>query len=94
MVRKSDDKHKPGVVLLHNSGAVSRHELDISNDKYLDNPEAAVILEGLGRTDDFLSELSSLTDTALNFAEYVRRHSNELPVSVKKIVLAALEEGL
>lgn len=94
MVRKSDDRHKPGVVLLHNSGAVSRYELDISNDKYLDSPEAAVILEGLGRTDDFLSELSSLTDTALNFAEYVRRHSNELPVSVKKIVLAALEEGL
>lgn len=92
MIRKSDDKHKPSVGLLYSDGTVKRHYLDISKDSYLQKEKAKEIAGSIG-LESFLEELTSLGDSALNFAESINRILERKKVSeeVKKLILSAME---
>lgn len=87
--RKADERdHKPSVGLIHANGAVTRHYLDCSQDKWLDVPK------GLPERADFaevLEELRSLADSSVNFCEAVDRALERTDAHSKQIVLEAMD---
>ncbi len=86
--------YKPAVWLLHDSGEVERHYLDISRDKMLEPDD--VVVKSLAGIDaeQFLAEIRNLTDASIDFEEAVHRCLDRLGVSdkVRKVVLHALEK--
>lgn len=94
MRRKSDERNRPCLVgLLHEDGSVTQHELDCSEDKWLDPSEHPQSLaEGDYR--DFLEEMKSLGDAAIDFGEAVNRFfdKEKTPSGIRRIVLQAMEE--
>jgi len=97
MVRKSDERgHKPSVGILHESGKLTRHYLDISKDNYFDP------LEGMestlrGESDEYareaIAELEALGDLGLDFKSSVNQWAEVHKVrdSVRKLLLEMME---
>ena len=94
MRRISNEKERPCYVgLLWSDGTVTREELDCSEDKWIDEKDAPIIQDGEGMK-EFLEELSSLGDAAINFADAVHRRLEAGCVNrdVYKIILGAMEK--
>lgn len=93
MRRRVDEAdHKPRVGLLYSDGTVKSRYLDVRKDKLTDVPKADNKDSGRG-VDEFVAELLSLTDKALDFKEAVLRmlDREKPPQGVVDKVLKALE---
>lgn len=95
MRRKSDEReYQPTVGLLRSDGTITRCELDVSEDKFLDEGDIPQSLRdnGIGM-ETFIEELSALGDAAIDFSQAIHRLLEREKVSpaVKKIVLASLD---
>lgn len=93
MRRRSDEiNYRPFVGLLTRKGEWRQHYLDTSKDKTL-NPEGlpTVIVADRNFT-EFLEELESLGDSALDFEEAVKQAMDrfKLPATVRQIVLRCM----
>lgn len=87
--RRSDEKtYRPSVGLLHSDGSVTRHYLNVSQDKFSD---AETELERLPGMNGVIEELGKAADDALDFAAELRRRLSGLPEGVRTAVLEALE---
>ncbi len=88
----SQADYKPAVWLLRSDGSVEPHYLDISKDR-LDVGEAKGIVGKGINVEGFVSELLALGDSAISFAEAVKRtmDSEKVPDEVRAIVLQAME---
>lgn len=94
MRRKSDEiNYAPGVGLLYSDGTVKRHYLDTSGDKFIDPS----ILKKVGKDgvdmEDFIEELKSLGDQAINFHSAIREFidKHEISEEVANIVIESME---
>lgn len=92
--RRSQERHyKPAVGMLWHSGAVTRRNLDTSEDKWLD----AKLFKGKGAELDleqFLEDLADLNEATLDFQEAVREVLTRKSVNseVRRLVLQSLEK--
>lgn len=91
--RKSDERdYEPSVWLLYYDGSVKQRKLDVGKDIFtstkIKNKKGDTL-----NTKEFVKELLSLGDAAINFGEAVRQRFNDSNVSleVQKIILEALE---
>ena len=94
MRRKSDEKDRPCYAgLLWTNGEVTRVELDCSEDKWIDGKDTPIIERGADMA-EFLEELSSLGDAAIDFADAIRRRldQGDSPPNVRQILLEAMEK--
>jgi hypothetical protein len=96
MRRKSDEKnYKPQVGLLYSDGTIKPHYLDTSKDKYLVDvtKDEEKFYEDMD-VSDFVKELESLGETALDFTDAVKRYfdSKKTNKEIINIVLKAMEK--
>ena len=94
--RKIDEmSYKPSVGLFHKDGTITRHFLDVSQDKFIDAPysergsvETAIDLAPL------LEELAKVSDAVVSFKEAVQLFlgSNDVEKPVKDIIHKALSK--
>lgn len=89
-------EYKPRVALLHASGVIEPHYLDVSADKFSLIGKA---VEDTGKTlkldlSKFVTELANLRDCGQNWTQTVRQEmeKHKLPADVKTLVLKALGE--
>ncbi len=97
MRRRNDERdYKPSVGLLHEDKTITRHYLDVSQDKFVDL--AAIAFELTDGSDDrmreFVQELEELGDKALDFHAAVEKHLANYNTSAgtKQRVLQYLEK--
>lgn len=96
MIRKSDERsHKPSVGLLHQSGKIVKHYLDVSKDKYLDVSGLESIISSTNELDtqELIKELESLGDQGLNFESAVNQYceSNKVNSRVRDLITKMME---
>lgn len=94
MRRKMDEiDHKPSVGLLHPDKTITRHYLDVSDDKFLD-PKQMVKGISSENMDELMAELGKLTDTAINFFDALRQalDKDDVKTSVKTIIRSIMSE--
>lgn len=89
----AEKDHRPRLGILYSDGTVEPHYLDVSKDRFIDAPEpedSEAAPEGL---DEFVEELKSLADRALDFREAVLRLLDRDGVTpgVRAAVLKCLE---
>lgn len=94
--RQDEREYKPAVGLLLDDGSVQRHELDTSQDKWLDvedDPVGTGSVEGL---DEFLDTLNELDVHCLDFREAVVRYldENKPGKGTEKVLLEAMEDDV
>ena len=92
--RKADEReYRPAVGLLHSDGKVTRHYLDVSEDKWIDPVDKpdSVEVEGLS---EFMAELAALDADSLDFREAVNRWVSDNKVSndVKQLLFDIMGE--
>ncbi len=96
MRRKRDEMdHDPCVGLLHSNGKITRHYLDVSRDRFVDDSELAGKIEGEGiDATEFMEELANLSDAAVSFTEALKRRCEKEDVSkgVKQIIMEASKD--
>lgn len=88
--RTTDEReYKPFVGILLTSGKIVPYYLDTSRDKWNDKVEK----ESTEDNAEFLKELAKLGDSALDFADAVKRFmaTNKTPISVRNLILSYLE---
>ena len=90
--RKSDEKNlTPCVGLLWSDGSITRKKLDTREDRWIDNVADAEVLAGADST-EFIRELESLGDAALDYAAAVKRRlANGVSKECREVVLRCLE---
>ena len=90
--RKSDEKNlMPCVGLLWSDGSITRKKLDTREDRWIDNVADAEVLAGADST-EFIRELESLGDAALDYAAAVKRRlANGVSKECREVVLRCLE---
>ena len=94
MRRKSDEiNYKPQVGLLYSDGHIEPYYLDISKDKHLTTVDKESEKEDLD-VSDFVKELESLGETALDFTDAVKRYfdGKKTNKEIINIVLKAMEK--
>ena len=93
MRRKTDERdYRPSVSLLHADGTVTRHYLDISQDKFIEVTEAEEAVEKILDMTAFVSGLQDLeANDALDFVAAVKRFlkDNKVVGRVAEIILEA-----
>ena len=92
--RKSDERdYLPAVGLLHPDGKVTRHYLDVSEDKWIDpvDKSDSAEVEGLA---EFLAELSKLDADSLDFREATNRwvNDNKVDDDVRRLLFDIMGE--
>jgi hypothetical protein len=95
MRRKIDERsYHPQVGLLTKWGRIIPWELDTSEDMFIDVDNLAKMAEKGLEMSDFLSELSSLGDKALNFFDALKRFckDNGVDKRTERIILEAMEK--
>jgi len=96
--RKLDERYyKPAVGLLHEDGKITRHYLDTSQDKWIENEEEEMrLFKGGAKLAEFIEELKSIEGESLDFCDAVRRYigSHKVCNSVKRILLEEIEGGM
>ncbi len=94
--RNIDQKdYKPSVGLLHEDGTITRHFLDISQDKWIDDEDMIEAeVEKNPEMDKFLNELKELDTDSPDFAESVRRYVDDKVKDplVKELLIKILDE--
>lgn len=85
--------HKPSVGLLHADGSVTRHFLDCSQDKFLEEAGAEDRKDSFLDASGFLDELNNLSDAVVDFEDAMKRCLEQKKISraVREITLAALD---
>ena len=92
--RRIDERdYQPMVGLLREDGTVVQHELDCSEDKWIDPNEGIELAERVLDSSGFLEELSTLDRESLNFEEMVKRYCNQNKIEpkVRSEIMCALE---
>jgi hypothetical protein len=95
MRRKIDEKkYQPQVGLLTKWGKIVPWELDTTEDQFIDVDDLARLAEKGLEMSDFIAELSSLGDKALNFIDALKRYckDNSVDSRVERIILEAMEK--
>lgn len=96
--RKSDEKnYQPAVGILTRSGKVVRHELDVSQDKFLTTEEVVErVLNSGAIFGDFAKALENLGEGPINFSELCRQalESGDKDKAVRNVVIRLLGGGL
>ena len=90
--RKADEKdYQPTVGLLHSDGTISRHKLDVSQDKWLETEQLGEFAKTT-EWNDFLSELRELQDVGINFQHAVEKvmKSSQVSQEVRDVILRAM----
>jgi len=93
MRRKSDQiDYKPRVGLLHISGGIKSHYLDISKDLHLTGNPDNKVKEDLN-IQGFFDELEKLGHTALDYRDALERYMDKTKVKkpIRQIILMAME---
>ncbi len=93
--RKSDEvDYKPMIGLIHESGTVTPHYLDCTEDVFLNPSELASIVKDGIDVSAFLAELNQLGDKAISFREAVEDciRSQKVREEVATIILKAMEK--
>jgi hypothetical protein len=93
--RKADEVgYQPTVGLLHADGTITRKKLNCQQDQFVEQTELAVLQSNWGSVEDFMAELASLSDVAINFAEALEMMFRERQVTpeVRQVVLQAMEK--
>jgi len=97
MRRHTDERdYQPGVGLLHADGSITRHYLDITEDRFIEATEAEEVVEQVLDMSAFVTGLRELgADDALDFLLAVERflEGNEVSDRAQEIILAACGEG-
>ena len=92
--RKSDErKYDVMIGLLLANGKIKRKRLEASQEKWVDNADDAEKLLG-GSSVEFVRELESLGDSALDFAAAVHRRLVGKNEEVKEVVLRCLDGSI
>ncbi len=94
MRRKSDEKdYQPAIGILTRSGKVIRHELDVSQDKFLTTEEVMErVLNSGAIFGDFAKTLENLGEGPINFSELCRQvlESSSKGEAVRNVVIRLL----
>jgi hypothetical protein len=98
MRRKADEiSYAPAVGLLRRSGKIERHELDCSEDKFIEQAEEIAELKESQGLDLslFVDELRELAPGSLDFRDAVHRvcADNGVAAPIRKIILGVLDEA-
>lgn len=90
----SQRDYQPAVWLLRKDGSVVRHLLDISQDKFLEGLEEKGVEKDLSRLDEFLHQLTTLSESAIDFSSAVLKFLREEKIGgkVKHYILKALDK--
>lgn len=89
MRRKADERgHRPRVGLLRADGRVTSRDLDVTHDKFLEVGDVLKVTGGIG-CEAFVEELSSLGESAIDFASAVKKvlDRGETDPDVRKLVI-------
>jgi predicted phosphodiesterase len=92
--RKIDERqYNPAVGLLHSDGGITKHFLDVSEDKWVSAEKEAEIKEH-PELHDFLEELNSLDCSTLDFKLAVKQFvkTNKVNKNVEQMLLELLED--
>lgn len=97
--RRSDEKtYRPRVGLLHDSGLVTQHFLDTSQDKWSELSSEVLAIERATELDlsGFIEDVSRLQDMGLNWQQTVYDFctTNQLSAEVQAIIHACVEPEL
>jgi predicted phosphodiesterase len=95
--RRSDERSlRPAVGLIHDDGTITRHYLDVQDDKWIDTEPEQKIVTGSPNMDEFVDELKQLQVDRLDFADAVMRYTgnpdNKVEDGTRQVLIEALEQ--